>query len=131
MGGEPVGAHVRPIHQPALDHVPAEQPLEPAEDADGEHFGAEGTVERAPDQKPDEGHGEGDADDPPEQPVRVFQPENVLKFAEGHAPVDLLVLGEALVVGEERLPSLLAEGRQGADQAAASPRSRGRRGGGA
>ena len=35
-----------------------------------------------------------------------------LELAEGHAPVDFPILGEALVVGEERLPRLLAEGRK-------------------
>ena len=55
MGGEPVGAHIRPVHQPALDHVPAEQPLEPAEDADGQHLETQPPVEGAPDQEPEEG----------------------------------------------------------------------------
>ena len=73
-------------------------------------------VEGAPDQEPEEGQRESDADDAPEQPVRVFEPEDSLELPEGHAPIDFLILGEALVVGEERLPRLLAEGRQHAHQ---------------
>ena len=74
-------------------------PLKPAEDTDGEHFQSKGSVERAPDQEPDEGQREGNADDAPKQTMRVFQPVNFLEPGEGHAPIDFLIFGEALVIG--------------------------------
>ena len=50
--------------------------------------------------------------------MRVFQPEYFLEPGEGHARIEFLIFGEALVVGEERLPRFLAEWRQDADQRA-------------
>ena len=43
-------------------------------------------VEGASDQEPEEGQREGDADDAPEQPVRVFEPEDFLELPEGSCP---------------------------------------------
>ena len=44
--------------------------------------------------------------------MRVFKPEDSLELVEGHAPIDFPIFGEALIIGEERLPRLVAEGRQ-------------------
>ena len=118
MGGEPVGAHVGPVDQPALHHVPAEQALAAAEHADGEHRETEPEIEGAADQEPEEGQHEGDPHRPAQQPMRVLEPEDRLELRQRHAEVDRLVLGEALVVGEERLPRVGADGRERAHQRA-------------
>ena len=50
--------------------------------------------------------------------MRIFEPEDFLELLEGHAPIEFLIFGEALVVGEERLPRFLPKRRQDADQRA-------------
>ena len=50
--------------------------------------------------------------------MRIFEPEDFLELLEGHARIEFLIFGEALVVGEERLPRLLPKRRQNADQRA-------------
>ena len=52
----------------------------------------------------------------PSRRCAYSSPENSLELIEDHAPVDFLIFGEALVVGEERLPRLLPERRQHAHQ---------------
>ena len=64
------------------------------------------------------GNAKGNPDYPAEQTMRVFQPVNFLEPGEGHARIEFLIFGEALVVGEERLPRFLPERRQDADQRA-------------
>ena len=112
MGGEAVGAHVGPVDQPALHHVPAEQPLEPAEHTDEQHLERERAVEGAPDEEPEEGQDEGGAHRAAEQPVRIFEPEDRLETLQRHGGIERPVFGEAPVVGEERPPRVLADGRQ-------------------
>ena len=50
--------------------------------------------------------------------MRIFEPEDFLELLEGHAPIEFLIFGEALVVDKERLPRFLPKRRQDADQRA-------------
>jgi hypothetical protein len=113
--GEPVLADPRVIDEPARHHVPAHQALQRTQHEDATELQRERQREGAPPQEIKEGNEESDADQPPEQAVKVLEPEDAHEPIQGHARVHFLVLRSLLVLEEERLPVGRSEGRQRAD----------------
>ena len=70
-------------------------------------------------QEPEERHEEDDADQAAEEAMRPFPPEDGLERVEAHAPVDVVVLRDLLVLGERLQPVGLRQRRHGARRSAA------------
>ena len=104
MGGEAILADIGALDEAGRDHPPADAALHRAQ---RQKTGKPRLQERLqPARQPEEGQGQGedDADAPRQKPVRPFPPIDRLERIEAHAPIDLLILGNALVEFELLLP---------------------------
>src|SRR5207244_4682175 len=63
----------------------------------------------------DERHEKDETDDPAEQPVQIFPPEDALEFRERYRGVDLPVFRRELVFGEGLLPLRVRQRRDRTD----------------
>jgi hypothetical protein len=115
MRGEAVLAHMRVVHQTALDHVPAEQALQPAQDEHGCQARNQRSPDAAADQEIQKREQKHHSDGASQETVRVFEPVNALEAVQVHARVDLLVLRGFSVEAECRIPLRLAERRHDAE----------------
>ena len=107
--------HARVVDEAALHHVPAERALQRAQHEDR---GQRLRVPRgnAPArEKIEEGQQEHGTDQPPQQPVEIFPPEDALELGERHRVIDLAKLGRRLVLAERGLPVAGRQRRHRAD----------------
>src|SRR5688572_31484303 len=87
MRGQAQVRDARIVDQAALHHVPAERALGAAQKKHGAELPRQGAVEFLPDEEVKERQQEDDADQPAEQAVRVFPPEDALEAGEVHVEV--------------------------------------------
>ena len=72
MGDQPVLADLDPVGETALDHIPAERPLQEAEHQDARERQNQAPRQPAPHNEPDQRYGENHPDQPAQQSVRIF-----------------------------------------------------------
>ena len=111
MRCEAILADPRVIHQSAHDHVPAQQPLQTAEDEQQPQVRQEAGAQAPAQPEIQHGQQEDNADQPTEHPVQILEHEDALEALQIHAAVDLEVLRELSVFVEGFLPGLLGQGR--------------------
>jgi hypothetical protein len=114
VGGEAFGRHPNPRLQPARHHPPADETLEPTEDEQAHARPRQAARKAAGKQQPDQRQGEGHAEEPAEQPVTPFPPEDRLEAGEGHVRIDHAILRDRAVAPEQIRPFRAAHRRQGA-----------------
>jgi hypothetical protein len=111
---EPVLGHGGTVDEAALDHVPAEQPLAATENEQQQQARPQPRTQATAQGKVREREQEQQADQASEHAVQVLVHEDHAELVEAHAAVDLLILGELLVLLERRLPGGLANRRHDA-----------------
>ena len=104
VGGEPVLADVRIVHEAALDHVPAEDALQSAEYEHQQVLRPLIASNISFRQKVDERQQKNYADNSAQQTVQEFQPENILEGIDVHLRIQFLKFGRLLVHLEHTLP---------------------------
>ena len=104
------------LAEAARHHEPAEEALQPAEQEQGGKMRRHPLGDAAADQEPEEGQGEDDADQPAEQTMGPFPPEDRLELGQAHAGIEGAVLRDRAVEVEDPLPLGLGERRQGAHE---------------
>ncbi len=109
-------ANGRLVDEAALDHVPAEDALESTKGKGHEGFGDPLSSQILFDDEPHHWEEEDDAYESTEEPVEILPKENALEVIELHPVVDLLVLGEELILRKHRSPLLLGNWRDGTHQ---------------
>ena len=112
MRGEPVMAHVGPVDQPALHHVPAERALRGAEQKGDAECETEPAADPSAQRKPDRRDGEDQPDEAAPEPVQIFQPEDRAEVLDRHPEIDPPELRRLAVEGERGLPPGGVERRQ-------------------
>jgi hypothetical protein len=90
---EAVLADPRLVHESALHHPPAEQPLRTAEHEHQHQSWRQPCLHATPPEEPQHRQGKGHAHHAPEQAVCVLEPEDPLEAVQIHAGVLVDVLG--------------------------------------
>ena len=109
-------ADMRVVGEAALHHVPAEQPLQPAEQKHQPQARRQRARQHAPPQKKQKRQQKDEGDGAAEHAVRVFHQKDEAKPGERHVRIDQLEFRVLPVFFKRELPRLRAERRHRAGQ---------------
>src|SRR5690606_13984621 len=97
----------RHVHQATLNHVPAQQTLQPTQYKQGDKFRQMLPGNPSLPDKVDQWEKEDYSDEATQHAVSIFIGEDTLELRQFHAAIDQLIFGKLLVLVEDLLPGLL------------------------
>src|SRR5215470_11752969 len=112
---QPILTDARIVHQPALDHVPADCALERAEQEYSAQARRKAAVDLSAEDEIKQRKQEHEADGPPQETMEILPPEDALELVERHAAIPLVILGRLLVLVEHLPPLRVAQRRNRTD----------------
>ena len=117
MQRQPVLTHIDAFGKAGAHHVPADRALQGAQSEDAGEPGSQCTRDASCGEEIEKGQQKDCADEPAEEAMRPFPPEDDLEGLEAHAAIDVLVLGDLPIPGEGFEPVRLRQrGQRAADR---------------
>src|SRR5262249_39128440 len=115
MCRQPILTDARIVHQPALDHVPADCALERAEQEYSAQARRKAAVDLSAEEKKKRRKKEQEAEGPPKERMKIPPQKDPLDLVEGHAAIPFVILGRLLVLVEPLPPLRVAQRRNRTD----------------